>query len=86
MHRVDASGYKEVGGKRMFVNKNPPTEVGTIGSAEEFNAGKLIEMFDEINNNLDDIGQKERDKCCEISEIVKGDFARMVANIGLGEK
>ena len=39
---------------------------------------KLIELFDEINNNLDSINQKEQEVCSKICTQVREDFAKMI--------
>jgi polysaccharide pyruvyl transferase WcaK-like protein len=44
----------------------------------QISAGKLIEMFDEINNNLDAISRKQQEVGSKICEQVKGDFAGMI--------
>jgi len=47
----------------------------------QISVGKLIELFDEINNNLDSINQKEQEVCSKICTQVKKDFARMIEQV-----
>jgi polysaccharide pyruvyl transferase WcaK-like protein len=39
---------------------------------------KLIELFDEINNNLNSINQKEQEAGSKLCTQVREDFARMI--------
>jgi len=48
---------------------------------EQISAEKLIEMFDEINNNLDVISQKQQEVSSKICAQVKQDFARMIEKV-----
>ena len=45
---------------------------------EKISAEKLIELFDEINNNLDFINQKQEMTGSEMCKQVKEDFAKMI--------
>ena len=47
----------------------------------QISAEKLIEMFDEMNNNLDVISHKQQEVGSEICEQVKRDFARMIEEV-----
>jgi len=44
-------------------------------------AEKLIKLFDEINNNLDSINQKEQEIGSKTCTQVKEDFARMIEQV-----
>jgi polysaccharide pyruvyl transferase WcaK-like protein len=48
----------------------------------QISAEKLIELFDEINNNLDAINQKQELTGAEMCKQVKEDFARMIDSLG----
>jgi polysaccharide pyruvyl transferase WcaK-like protein len=47
----------------------------------QISAGKLIEMFDEINNNLDAISHKQQEVGSKICAQVKDDFAKMIEKL-----
>jgi polysaccharide pyruvyl transferase WcaK-like protein len=47
----------------------------------QVSAEKLIELFDEINNNLDAINQKQEATGSEMCKQVKEDFARMIDSL-----
>jgi polysaccharide pyruvyl transferase WcaK-like protein len=47
---------------------------------EQLSAGKLIEMFERINNNLDKISQKQQEIALKMYEQVRKDFKRMINN------
>jgi polysaccharide pyruvyl transferase WcaK-like protein len=44
----------------------------------QFNADKMIKVFNQISNNLDIISQKQEQTAFKMSEQVKKDFARMI--------
>ena len=39
---------------------------------------KLIEIFDQINDNLDDISQRQSEVAVQMYQIVREDFAQMI--------
>jgi len=47
----------------------------------EISAEKLIELFDEMNNNLDSINQKEQEVGSKTCMQVREDFARMIEQV-----
>ncbi len=47
----------------------------------QISAEKLIEMFDEINNNLDAISHKQQEVSSKFCAQVKRDFARMIEEV-----
>ncbi len=47
---------------------------------------KLIKLFDEINNNLDSINQKEQEIGSKTCMQVREDFARMIEQVRVGKK
>jgi polysaccharide pyruvyl transferase WcaK-like protein len=51
---------------------------------EQIGAEKLIELFDEINNNLDFINQKQEMAGSEMCKQVREDFARMIEQVRNG--
>ena len=44
----------------------------------ELSGKKLIELFNRINENLDQISEKEQETAFRMYEQVKGDFSEMV--------
>jgi len=52
----------------------------------QISAGKLIEMFDEINSNLDAISRKQQEVGSKICAQVKEDFARMIEKVRAAEQ
>ena len=44
----------------------------------QISSEKLIELFYKINNNLDNINQKQELTCSKMSEQVKKDFIKMI--------
>ncbi len=48
---------------------------------EQIGAEKLIELFDEINNNLDSINEKQEMTGSEMCKQVREDFVRMIEQI-----
>jgi len=48
-------------------------------------AEKLIELFDEMNNNLDSINQKEQEVGSKMCMQVREDFARMIKQVPVGK-
>jgi len=48
---------------------------------EQISAEKLIELFDEINNNTDSISQKEEEAGSQMCTQVREDFARMIGQV-----
>ncbi len=51
----------------------------------QISAEKLIELFDEINNNLDSINQKEQEVGSKMCMQVRQDFARMIEQVRVGK-
>ncbi len=47
----------------------------------QISAEKLIELFDEINNNLDSVNQKEQEVGSKMCTQVREDFARMIEQV-----
>jgi len=47
---------------------------------------KLIQLFGEINNNLDSINQKEQEVGSKMCTQVREDFARMIEQVRVGKK
>jgi polysaccharide pyruvyl transferase WcaK-like protein len=50
-------------------------------SEEQISGTKLIEMFDELNSNLDTVNQKEEETGSTICTEVRQDFAKMIDDI-----
>ncbi len=44
----------------------------------ELKADKLIEIFNQINKNLDQISEKQQENASEMYEKVRSDFSRMI--------